>query len=383
MKTFKEFMEGVESKFPMISVNGVQRHITNSEGNRIHPTDEGVINFHNWFGNSHAVDEHNRPKVLYRGLNAPYDKNVKKDVTWVTPSKDYSNLYSDSESGSNTIPVYAKIHHPINLGFGSQHTQVQYPEIASRVKTRIMDQYQNGGVGKEGALSAIEHLDSGLKHHGNTYKPVYEWQDKHLHNAVKAANFDAIESKEGDSVSSGGRPEHATYGILDPTHLKSAVSNTGKYDITSHDISEESEDPFKYRGEHRGAHIAPGPKDGASLDDVTANGMYPKDVYSDKGAHYYGSGNYPEDVAVLRKIHAARNKPNKLVSVYRAVPKHADDTIYNGDWVTIHRPYAVQHGKSHLNGYKILHSKELVRHLYTDANALAEFGVDRTEHENI
>ena len=50
-----------------INVNGVERSRTNSLGKPIHATDEGIINFHKWFGDSKAVDESGRPLVLYHG----------------------------------------------------------------------------------------------------------------------------------------------------------------------------------------------------------------------------------------------------------------------------------------------------------------------------
>jgi len=240
MKSFKQFIS--ENVHPMIDIDGIKKHTTNSEGQRIHHTDDGIKSFHSWFGNSLSVDKHGRPKVLYRGMTLPYDKGVKKDVTWVTPSKDYANLYADpdSETGSNIMPIYAKIHKPINLGFGSQLTPVKYSEIKSRVMTRLMDQYQNKTISKEDALTAISHLTAGEKEHNSVHKPVYKWQDndKHLHAALRLGNFDAIESKEGDSVILGNRPTHITYGILHPSHIKSAIGNTESFDINSNDIME-------------------------------------------------------------------------------------------------------------------------------------------------
>lgn len=35
-----------------ITINGQIRHRYNSEGELIHPTDEGIHNFYNWFGES-------------------------------------------------------------------------------------------------------------------------------------------------------------------------------------------------------------------------------------------------------------------------------------------------------------------------------------------
>lgn len=49
--------------------------------------------------------------------------------------------------------------------------------------------------------------------------------------------------------------------------------------------------------------------------------------------------------------------------------------INNGDWVTISREYAKEHGESHLNGqYKIVTKTVPARNLYTDANNIFEWG---------
>jgi hypothetical protein len=49
--------------------------------------------------------------------------------------------------------------------------------------------------------------------------------------------------------------------------------------------------------------------------------------------------------------------------------------INDGDWVTIDKQYAVQHGESALNGkYKILSKTVLAKNLYTDANSIYEWG---------
>ena len=131
-------------------------------------------------------------------------------------------------------------------------------------------------------------------------------------------------------------------------------------------------------GDYRSNHRAPSKKDGAPLHDVSSNEIYPSNVYSDKAVHLYGVGDSVNDRAVINKIHSLRNKPESMVDVYRAVPKDAPDKINHGDWVTIHKPYAHQHGKSVLNNnYKIIHEKHPAKHLYTDANSIYEFGLDK------
>jgi hypothetical protein len=56
-----------------IEVDGVERPTTNSNGNLIHPTEDGIRNFWKWFGNSKVVNEDGKPLVVYHGTMAPED----------------------------------------------------------------------------------------------------------------------------------------------------------------------------------------------------------------------------------------------------------------------------------------------------------------------
>jgi len=177
-------------------------------------------------------------------------------------------------------------------------------------------------------------------------------------------------------------------------------------------------------------HRPPGPDSGAPLYDLTGGGdYYPDDVYSYKAVQYYGTGDNISDRESVSVIHAVHNKPNAIVTMYRAVPKietNADKltkllkamaavqrrninpeeygfptsskfydwavderdrlqalpeepitklTINNGDWVTVSRNYAKEHGESSLEGkYKILSKKVKAKELYTNGDSINEFG---------
>ncbi len=55
-----------------IEVDGVQRQRTNSKGQPIHPTDEGIRNFWRWFGSSKVTDADGRPLVVYHGTRSEF-----------------------------------------------------------------------------------------------------------------------------------------------------------------------------------------------------------------------------------------------------------------------------------------------------------------------
>jgi len=187
---------------------------------------------------------------------------------------------------------------------------------------------------------------------------------------------------------------------------------------------------FFEKEDYVGSHSAPESEDNAPLYDVTMNGIYPEDIYSSNGARYYGHGDQMDNWAISI-IHGYRNKPNKPIKIYRAVPKvltaseqindyenqkkyilktgkipksvtnWADKSEYydfisneidklkalpqeeaqkkidinKGDWVTITRQYAVDHGKSHLNNkFKVLSKVVRAKDIFTNGDSIHEWG---------
>ena len=161
-------------------------------------------------------------------------------------------------------------------------------------------------------------------------------------------------------------------------------------------------------------------------------GTYPDDVYGPNGARYYGDGSAcdNESMAIIQSV---RGKPRARVKIYRAVPKvmskqekifdiekrkkevlrrgripsdvtgFADSSEYfgylsdeldklnaapdeepvakmkiePGNWVTINRSYARDHGEAALNGeYRIITKTVSAGELFTDGNSLHEQGYD-------
>jgi hypothetical protein len=190
---------------------------------------------------------------------------------------------------------------------------------------------------------------------------------------------------------------------------------------------------------YRGGHTAPMKNNGnAPLYDLTQR--YPDDIYSSKAAQYYGhyGGGDIADRQAVALMQAAKGKPDMPVTMYRAVPYEktvsrqvaelekqmatyqqrgnvpkgsyltggdwyenasnmrdrliakADSqtpeklSINNGDWVTLSKQYAKEHGEGALNGnYKILSQKVPARKLFTDGNSIQEFGYDESGKINV
>jgi hypothetical protein len=123
-----------------------------------------------------------------------------------------------------------------------------------------------------------------------------------------------------------------------------------------------------YRGDHR----APDADYGAPLHDLTQ--MIPEDIYSSQGRRLYGLGQSDVDNEAFDVLNAVRGQPDAEVTMYRAVPEDAPDSILDGDWVTTSEEYARMHGESALNNeYKILTEPTYARRLQSEGYPY-EFG---------
>ena len=134
--------------------------------------------------------------------------------------------------------------------------------------------------------------------------------------------------------------------------------------------------------DYKGEHSAPMAEDGAPLWNVSANGIYPDDVYGPNGMSWYGTGDGKKDkiayaiIAGDAKDERAHNNPEYEVEIHRAVPKGIQG-INRGDWVTIVKGYAEDHGESALNGeYKIISKTVKAKDIFTDGNSWLEWGYD-------
>lgn len=187
-----------------------------------------------------------------------------------------------------------------------------------------------------------------------------------------------------------------------------------------------------------GGHRAPMKESGDPAYNVSKS-VYPEDFYGQNGLRYYGTGDSAMDAESYYAISRLKDKPDRITTMYRAVPKEqttaeqiskiekqlqkymsrrivppefggsktsiGDEqgfynwakkelerlrslppdpkvprpTINNGDWVTLSKAYAKQHGESALGGnYRILSKKVPARKLYTNGDSLHEFGYDES-----
>ena len=128
---------------------------------------------------------------------------------------------------------------------------------------------------------------------------------------------------------------------------------------------------------YKDQHTAPTrDQDGtASIDDLTA--IYPADIYNANAARMYGHNEKAKDdiaMYILRKI---KGNPDAKVTIYRAIPQEINAEISSGDWVTITKQYAIEHGNARFDGkYKMLSKEVKAKDIITDGNSIHEQGYD-------
>lgn len=95
------YTELLEEAIPdFITINGIARPTTNSQGLFISTTIKGIRNFYTWFGKSVVMDDYDRPLVMYHGTKA--NKAPKQMIASVDrkPMKNKVTTYIDPFFGT-------------------------------------------------------------------------------------------------------------------------------------------------------------------------------------------------------------------------------------------------------------------------------------------
>jgi hypothetical protein len=238
--------------------------------------------------------------------------------------------------------------------------------------------------------SHLENVDLWKQAHGNPNNPLEVTNqnalnmltDRYMNNVVGFApagmtklptsyqDLQGLQNELYTKIRSYSKPSEI------PQQLKEEYFNVKKsLDINPNNPKNIVQEPVSLLDDsYKGQHQAPMRDSGKPLFDL--KDIYPDDFYSSKGVQYYGTGS-PRDVFAIGKLQSLKDKPDADVVIYRAVPKDAQFKINQGDWVTIDREYAKQHGESALNGeYKIIRRTVKAKDVYTNGDSPFEMGFD-------
>lgn len=233
-------------------------------------------------------------------------------------------------------------------------------------------------VEKAGVVAMFERLRDALKKFWNAARDLFAGKRRGI-KKMSAEDFadmvlgdlvGGFKPDRGDRVDRSDRERDAEY--MEAVNRGNMETTQRMVDEAAREAGYISENDFRMR------HTAPNGRDGfsRSIDDVS--GIYPEDLYSPNGYHYYGDGDVRRDRFSANVFSRVRNNPDALVKIYRAVPKTTKETkLRNGDWVSVNREYAKEHGERNINGgYKIIEDEVPAKYVYTDGNSLHEQGYD-------
>ena len=182
MLSFKQYL--LENQEDFIVVNGIKRSRMNSLGTPIHPTEEGIINFWKWFGDSKVVDNKGRPLVVYHGTNKDFDAfktglNKAKDEQGIffSPNPEIASAYSGYDEifpidviGS-VIKCYLKIIHLYDFDFmGSKEGRgkiIQFAVNAGFDGVVLQNHYDVGGISDQYVVFSPNQIKSAMGNNGN------------------------------------------------------------------------------------------------------------------------------------------------------------------------------------------------------------------------
>lgn len=216
---FKKYQTLCESiQHPMIEHNGKTLHKTNSEGQLIHHTDDGIKAFHDWFGDSKTVDEHGRPKVMYHGT-----------------SKSFSEFDNDKWSDNTGAKLSVLGHYftgDSNLANAFTRGVSWYKNGKSKLGSNIMPTYLSMKSPK--VISGREWTDMNAK----SALSLRDYKNDLIDKGHDGIIIKAWEGK--DPTKELSTPQYVSF---DSKNIKSSIGNSGKFSPESKNINESEEIP--------------------------------------------------------------------------------------------------------------------------------------------
>ena len=239
-----------------IDVDGVQRPVQDSTGQRIHTTDEGVKNFWKGFEGTKAVDAEGRPQVVYHGTDKDFNAFEMQRPTkrWTTFSENnvtsqgafFSPDPADASGyGKRVIASYLNIKNPL-VDPSAITASSRNPEEKSRAEKGWSDaEYILEPLIYEADGRKWIDTDNGISR--TEVDPEGSWVSKALQdNQIDWAYLDnpavveRMKERGYDGVKVYEPNDEAGYSwfVTEPNQIKSATENKGAFDTTKPDIRE-------------------------------------------------------------------------------------------------------------------------------------------------
>ncbi|MBR4419681.1 MAG: hypothetical protein IKT32_02260 [Clostridia bacterium] len=247
-----------------IVVDGKERTVYNSNGDRIAKSKEALTNFWKWFGNSKVVDEQGRPLVVYHGTNA--GQNVIKSFADLKEGQEIIGFGKVSEKTDTSIKIGEKTYSALRAEVLANQEQ-----LVEKITDKPIIEFNKKFLGKNtGAVLAksgfffsedIEYT----KPYGKVAIPVYlsvqnpyviDAQGKQVKSEEFAKEIQKIKNKHDGFIIKNifGSETGREYVAFEPTQIKS-VDNRGTYSSDTGNIYWQNRVSGGTPATYRGAYI--------------------------------------------------------------------------------------------------------------------------------
>lgn len=245
-----------------INIDGKERTVYNSNGERIAQSEPALRNFYKWFGDSKVVDSQGRPLVVYHGTKAQFEEFAGEKIGQSGTSEGvgfyFTNDRNIAAGYGDVMSVYLKLEHPVYA-----YAQVFLAEDYDG-DLDIME--ANAEMIRDASMQVLEDLKAkGYEFYDETtsqmadiytetdYDSLVNTIEMYIKDGIKAEEYDenklyndireAIIKEfgfDGFKTKRYNNSDAAVYVALMSNQIKS-VNNRGTFDITNPNIYYQSE----------------------------------------------------------------------------------------------------------------------------------------------
>ena len=252
-KLYQETIEEQEYTGETININGVERTVYNSLGERIGKTEQALRNFWNWFGDSKVVDKQGRPLVVYHGTN--YEFYIFKGTKILNSSEgvgfNFAVKKDIAEGFGKVMTVYLKLENPVyaysNIDLISDtyeyDFEIENQEAIRNAVYKVKENLEQKGytfynevdsdmLDVYAESSQAQEVLDGLLDLGSYIQEDYDAET--LYNDIRQAEIDAF-GIDGYVTNNYGTTGGKVYVAFEPNQIKS-TSNRGTYSLDEDNI---------------------------------------------------------------------------------------------------------------------------------------------------
>lgn len=165
-----------------LNINGVDKTVYNTNGDRIAKSEDALRAFYNWFGDSKVVDEQGRPVVMWHATNKTFDTFNMRKVSGYGKAFGFGQYFTNNEEASEE---YGEIKMPVYLS-------LKNPLIIKENVDDVFNAFEEIGLDKEEMKKKYEDYQDPFK----ITESIFEYED--ASKKIRKRGYDGIIYNNGE-----------------------------------------------------------------------------------------------------------------------------------------------------------------------------------------